>query len=57
MANTKKIENRTMRKGIKRAQRRALKEVYAGLSAEQRKKFHKADEKVGLRVYVASLEK
>lgn len=57
MANTKKIESRTMRKGIKRAQRKSFKAAYNALSPELRKKFNNSEEKVGLRQFLAAQEK
>ncbi|GMV41691.1 MAG: hypothetical protein AMXMBFR64_34070 [Myxococcales bacterium] len=54
MADTKKFESRTMRKGIKRSQRRKFKAVYEALSPDQRKKFNHSEEKVGLRQFLAA---
>jgi len=57
MANTKERKGATSseRKGIKRSQRRKLKEVYSSLSGKERRKFHRSEEKMGLRQYVASI--
>jgi hypothetical protein len=55
MANTKNL-SREMRKGVKRAQRRVLKSLYSGLTAKDRKKFNGAEEKVGLKAFVAAQE-
>ena len=48
---------RAMRKGIKRAQRRRLKQLYAHLTPKQRDKFLHGDEKMGIKQFVASIEK
>ena len=51
MANTKKLKtNRPMRKGVKRAQRRALKAVGATLTRAERRKLRK--EPMGVRKFV-----
>lgn len=57
MANTKKIESRTMRKGIKRSLRRKFKAAYTALTPDLRKKFNHSEEKVGLREFLAAQEK
>ncbi len=59
MADTKKWKgvSRAMRKGIKRSQRRRLKTLYARLTPEQRRKFLKSDEPVGIVQFVANLER
>lgn len=57
MSNTKKFADRAMRKGVKRSERKALKKVYGNLTPELRKKLKKSDEKMGLRQFVASLNK
>lgn len=58
MADTKnwKETSRSMRRGIKRSQRKVLKSLYGALTPSQRSKFNKAEEKVGIKVYVKSLE-
>ena len=55
MANTKNIENRTERKAAKRAQRKALSETKANLTATQVKDYRKS-ETVGLRAWLAEQE-
>ena len=55
MANTKKIEDKKMRKGIKRAQRRSLKALELTLKTSDRKKLRK--EPQGIREYIAAKEK
>ena len=55
MANTKKLD-RSMRKGVKRAQRRNLKAMYAEMSDKDRKKFVNSEEKVGLKAFLAAKE-
>ncbi len=55
MANTKKLD-RSMRKGVKRAQRRNLKSMYAEMSDKDRKKFVNSEEKVGLKAFLAAKE-
>jgi hypothetical protein len=59
MSNTKKWKSvsKTMRKGIKRSERKALKKLYAGLTAAQRSKFNNPEEKAGIRQFLAALKK
>lgn len=52
MANTKNIEDRSDRKKAKRRLRRALKETFANLSQQQKKKFRAAETK-SLRKWLA----
>jgi hypothetical protein len=52
MANTKNIKDRTERKSAKRAQRKALKQVFVGLGPKDTKKFRKS-EHTGLRAFIA----
>ena len=51
MANTKSITDRAMRKGIKRSQRKRLKELFGTLNRKQRASLRK--EPTGLRKFVA----
>lgn len=56
MANTKSVkENVTLRKALKRAQRRNLKGLDAKLTSEQRNKLRRArkEKMVGLRAFLA----
>jgi len=55
MANTKKLD-KGMRKGVKRSQRKALKETYAGMTDKDRKKFNNSEEKIGIKAFVAAQE-
>ena len=55
MPNTKKLD-KGMRKGVKRSQRKALKETYAGMTDKDRKKFNNAEEKIGIKAFVAAQE-
>jgi hypothetical protein len=59
MANTTKWKSvsRSMRKGLKRAQRKNFKAVYAGLTTQQRAKFNDPEEKAGLRAFLAAQKK
>lgn len=57
MANTKKIESKTMRKGVKRSQRRKFKAAYTAMTPSDRKKFNHSEEKVGLRQFLAAASK
>lgn len=55
MANTKRL-TRSMRRGVKRSQRRELKALYAGMTADVRAKFNDPEEKKGLRAFLKSRE-
>ena len=55
MANTKSITDRAMRKGIKRSQRKRLKELFGTLSRKERANLRK--EPTGLRKFVAENQK
>ena len=55
MANTKNLD-KNMRKGVKRAQRKNLKSLYENMSVKDRKKFHRAEEKVGIKAFIAAQE-
>ena len=52
MPNTKNITDRTERKQAKRAQRKAFKATYDGLTIKQRKAFRKS-ETTGMRTWIA----
>ena len=51
MANTKSITDRAMRKGIKRSQRKRLKELFGTLDRKERASLRK--EPMGVRKFVA----
>jgi hypothetical protein len=53
--NTKKIENRNLRKSLKRASRSRLKLLDNGLTVEQRKALRRArkEKTVGLKAFLA----
>ena len=51
MANTKSITDRAMRKGIKRSQRKRLKELFGTLNRKERAALRK--EPTGVRKFVA----
>lgn len=53
MADTKSLD-KTMRKGVKRSQRAELKEAYRALKPKDRKKFNNAEEKIGLKAFIAA---
>ncbi|GEM_PF-2935701 len=59
MANTKNIENRNLRKSLKRAQRRRLKARETELTLQQRSKLRRARKEkfVGLRAFLAAEKK
>ena len=59
MANTKNIEDRNLRKGLKRSQRRRLKALDAGLNLQQRQQLRRArkEKHVGLRSWLAEQKK
>ncbi len=52
MANTKTITDRAERKKMKRGQRKALKQTYASLTIQQRRRYKKS-ETAGLRAWLA----
>ena len=56
MANTKNNTDTALRKSLKRAQRKRLKAVDAGLSFELRQKLRRAraEKTIGLRQFLAS---
>ncbi len=54
MANTKKITDRKMRKGVKRSQRKALKAVYGSFTGADYRALRK--EPQGVRAYAAAKE-
>jgi hypothetical protein len=56
MANTKNVQDTALRKALKRAQRKRLKAVGAGLTFEQRQKLRRAraEKHIGLRQFLAS---
>ncbi len=53
--NTKNMEDRNLRKSLKRAARRRLKAVDFALTAEQRRKLRRAraEKHIGLRAFIA----
>jgi hypothetical protein len=55
MANTKNVQNISLRKSLKRAQRRRLKAVIGSLSTAIRDKLRRArkEKMVGLRAFLA----
>ena len=59
MPNTKQIEDRGLRKSIKRSQRSRLKTVESSLTLEQRRKLRRArkEEFVGTRAVLAAEKK
>lgn len=59
MPNTKQIEDRGLRKSIKRSQRSRLKTVESSLTLEQRRKLRRArkEEFVGTRAFLAAEKK
>ncbi len=59
MANTKKIEDTSLRKSIKRSQRRRLKSVEASLTLEQRRKLrrNRKEEFIGTRAFLDAEQK
>lgn len=52
MANTKKLTDRTMRKGVKRSQRKALKALETTLTPTDRRTLRK--EPQGIKSYLAA---
>jgi hypothetical protein len=59
MSNTKKWKesSSSMRKGIKRSERKALKVEFAAMSPALKAKFRKSEEKHGLRQFIAAQKK
>ena len=59
MPNTKPVNDRNLRKSLKRSQRRRLKALDAGLSLQQRQKLRRArkEKHVGLRAFLAAEKK
>jgi len=53
MANTKSLSG-SMRKGVKRSQRKSLKAAYGTLNGDQRARLRKSEEQIGVRAFLAS---